>query len=124
MAPVSHPVFARVYQRVSVSMDRAGAAAAHYPGSVTEVLAVEPEPRLRAAGVVAARAAPVPVRVLAGTAEALPFPDASFDAAVCALVLCSVPAGFVVDEVERFRFPPAGPPGPAAPHVRGSATAP
>ena len=31
-------------------------------------------------------------------------------------------AGFTVDEVHRFRFPPGGPPGPAAPHIRGRAT--
>nr|MDT0666390.1 SAM-dependent methyltransferase [Micromonospora sp. DSM 115978] len=71
MPAVSHPIFARVYQRLSVSMDRAGGAEhrqalvaglhgkvieigagnglnfGHYPPEVDEVLAVEPEPRLR-----------------------------------------------------------------------------
>jgi len=32
----------------------------------------------------------VPIRVVAGTAEALPAPDASFDAVVASLVLCTV----------------------------------
>ncbi|MEU4336074.1 methyltransferase domain-containing protein [Micromonospora lupini] len=115
MAAVSHPVFARVYERLSVAMDRAGTAAfrrdlaaglkgrvieigagngrmfVHYPPTVTEVVAVEPERRLRAAAVRAAPAAPVPVTVVDGLAEALPAGEGEFDAAVVALVLCTVP---------------------------------
>ena len=30
-------------------------------------------------------------------------------------------AGFAVEEVDRFRFPPAGPPAPATPHALGRA---
>lgn len=63
----------------------------HYPASVSEVVAIEPEPYLRARAEEAAASAPVPVRVLPGTAEALDVPDGSFDAAVASLVLCSVP---------------------------------
>ncbi|MCF0092989.1 class I SAM-dependent methyltransferase [Micromonospora sp. MH99] len=115
MAAVSHPVFARVYERLSVAMDRAGTAAfrrdlvagltgrvlevgagngrmfTHYPPTVTEVVAVEPERRLRAAAVRAAPAAPVPITVVDGVAEALPAADGEFDAVVVALVLCTVP---------------------------------
>lgn len=64
---------------------------AHYPDTVTEVLAVEPEPYLRAMATGAARLAPVPVTVLDGIADQLPLEDASCDAAVASLVLCSVP---------------------------------
>jgi ubiquinone/menaquinone biosynthesis C-methylase UbiE len=212
MATVSHPIFARVYQRLSVTMDRAGGADhrrelvaglhgrvievgagngrtfAHYPTTVTEVVAVEPEPRLRAAALAAARTAPVPVRVVDGLAEELPGTDGEFDAAVVALVLCTVPnqaaalaeirrvlrpggqlrffehvaaaqpgvmrrvqriadatvwpklfagcrtgrdtpaaiaaAGFAIEELHRFKFPPTGPSSPAAPHIRGTATRP
>jgi Methyltransferase domain len=42
--------------------------------------------------------APVPVRVLAGIADALPWPDDSVDAAVASLVLCSV-----TDQTARSR---------------------
>ncbi|MEU4780352.1 methyltransferase domain-containing protein [Micromonospora sp. NPDC023633] len=111
---VSHPVFARVYRRASVAMDRAGVAAhrrrlvaglagrvvevgagngrtfAHYPGTVERVLAVEPEPLLRAAAREAAAGAPVPVEMVDGLAEALPAPDGDADAVVLSLVLCSV----------------------------------
>jgi ubiquinone/menaquinone biosynthesis C-methylase UbiE len=64
----------------------------HYPATVTEVIAVEPEPTLREAALRAASTAPVPVRVTAGVAERLPLDDASVDAAVASLVLCSVPS--------------------------------
>jgi ubiquinone/menaquinone biosynthesis C-methylase UbiE len=67
-----------------------GLCLAHYPPEVTEVAAVEPDPYLRSLALRAAQTAPVPVRVLDGVAESLPFEDAQFDAAVAALVLCSV----------------------------------
>jgi SAM-dependent methyltransferase len=63
----------------------------HYPSEVTDVLAVEPEPTLRARATEAAAGAPVPVRVLAGVADELPLDSESVDAAVASLVLCSVP---------------------------------
>lgn len=63
----------------------------HYPAEVTELIAIEPEPTLRAAAIEAAGRAPVPVRVLPGVADALPLDDESADAAVVSLVLCSVP---------------------------------
>ena len=114
-SPVSHPIFARVYQRLSRAEEAAGGAAhrerllaglqgraveigagnglnfGHYPQGVTEVVAVEPEPYLRSRAVKAAEGAPVPVTVIAATADAVPLPDASVDAGVVSLVLCSVP---------------------------------
>jgi ubiquinone/menaquinone biosynthesis C-methylase UbiE len=110
---VRHPIFARCYARVGHLMDTVvadhrrrllaglegrvlevgagnGLNFPHYPATVTEVLAVEPEPYLRHLALAAARQAPVPIRVVDGTAEALPAPDASFDAVVASLVLCTV----------------------------------
>lgn len=63
---------------------------AFYPPEVSEVVALEPEPYLRARAAEAARRAALPVTVAAGSAEDLPFEDGSFDAAVFSLVLCSV----------------------------------
>ena len=63
----------------------------HYPSDVTEAIAIEPEPTLRTRAAEAAADASVPVRVLAGVADALPLDDESVDAAVASLVLCSVP---------------------------------
>jgi SAM-dependent methyltransferase len=109
-----HPLFARLYPRVEASCAKIGGDAhreellagargrvlelgaghganfAHYPGSVTEVVAVEPEPSLRARAVAAGASARVPVSVRAGVAEHLDLADASFDVAVASLVLCSV----------------------------------
>ena len=108
-------MFSRLYARASERMDDEGLGAlrtellaglsgtvveigcgngrnfARYPAAVTAVTAVEPEPRLRALALRAADGAPVPVTVVPGTAEALPLPDASCDAAVLCLVLCSLP---------------------------------
>ena len=63
----------------------------HYPGSVDELIAVEPEPYLRAQAERTAAGAPVPVRVVPGTAAALELAAGSVDAVVVAGVLCSVP---------------------------------
>jgi ubiquinone/menaquinone biosynthesis C-methylase UbiE len=64
---------------------------AHYPATVEEVVAIEPEAYLRAKAEEAARKAPVLVGVGDGVADSLPLPDREFDAAVVSLVLCSVP---------------------------------
>ena len=63
----------------------------HYPATVTEVIAVEPEPYMRAQAQKAAAGAPVPVRVVAGVADALELEPGSVDAVVACGVLCSVP---------------------------------
>jgi ubiquinone/menaquinone biosynthesis C-methylase UbiE len=111
--PVRHPLFARCYARVGHLMDAEigdhrrrlladlhgrvlevgagnGLNFPHYPATITEVLAIEPEPYLRRLAVAAARQAPVPIRVADGTAEALPADDATFDGVVASLVLCTV----------------------------------
>lgn len=113
--PVHHPLFARCYARFSVAAEtRMGMAGVrerllagltgrvieigagnglnfgHYPGTVSEVVAIEPERLLRRTAVAAARHAEVPVDVVPGCAEALPVESEGFDAAVLSLVLCSV----------------------------------
>jgi ubiquinone/menaquinone biosynthesis C-methylase UbiE len=112
---VHHPIFARFYLRMTKSRKARGedehrrrllaglsgrvveVGAGNglnfpfYPEGVDEVVAVEPEPTLREAAVDAAREAPVRVEVIDGVAGALPAADASLDAGVASLVLCSVP---------------------------------
>lgn len=119
---VRHPIFARLFDRLSGVMERdlgehreellAGLSGrvveigagngmnfAHYPATVDEVVALEPEAYLRAKAEQAASRAAVPVAVRAGVADALPFEAAVFDAAVASLVLCSVsdPAAALVE---------------------------
>lgn len=111
----SHPVFARIYEKVAEIGERRGGAEhrqrllaglsgrvievgagsganfAHYPTTVGEVLAVEPEPYLRERAQREASQAPVSVSVVDGDADHLPGEEGSFDAGVAALVLCTVP---------------------------------
>jgi SAM-dependent methyltransferase len=77
----------------------------HYPGAVEQLVAVEPEPLLRAAAAEAAIAAPVPVEVVDGVAERVPVPDASFDAGVACLMLCTVDAEAALAELRRVIRP-------------------
>src|SRR3954466_3697764 len=87
-----------------------GANFALYPPAVTGVTAVEPEPYLRAAAGRAAAGAPVAVAVESGRADRLPVEDASADAVVLSLVLCSV-----ADPAPELAQAPAVPaPAPAA----------
>ncbi|KMS78644.1 methyltransferase type 11 [Streptomyces leeuwenhoekii] len=112
---VHHPLFARCYDRVSTATEtRMGMGAvrekllvglsgrvieigagnglnfAHYPGTVAEVVAIEPERVLRRSAMEAALRAEVPVDVVPGAAEALPVKSEGLDAVVLSLVLCSV----------------------------------
>jgi ubiquinone/menaquinone biosynthesis C-methylase UbiE len=109
-----HPLFARFYARASLLMERGVAAHRatlldglsgtvievgagnglnfpHYPQTVTEVIAVEPEPHLRSIAETSAGRANIPIKVIDGLADHLPAEDGSCDAAVASLVLCSVP---------------------------------
>jgi SAM-dependent methyltransferase len=112
---VHHPLFARCYERLAkLSEDRGGAEHrdrllagcdgrvielgaghganfAHYPSTVSEVLAVEPERYLRARAQQAAARSALTISVLDANAEVLPCPTGSFDVGVASLVLCSVP---------------------------------
>ncbi len=83
-----------------------GASFPHYPSTVEALTAVEPEPYLRDRAQEAAARAPIPVEVVDAVAEELPFADASFDAAVASLVLCSVRApDTALAELQRVLAP-------------------
>lgn len=68
-----------------------GASLPCYPNTVTELLLAEPDPHMRARLAVRAGERPGCV-VLSDAAGALAQPDASVDAVVSSLVLCSVPS--------------------------------
>jgi ubiquinone/menaquinone biosynthesis C-methylase UbiE len=111
---VRHPLFARCFNRLSWLMEReagahrhqmlAGATGRvveigagngmnfrHYPTTVDEVVALEPEPYLRARAEEAAREAAVTVSVRDAVADELPLDEGTVDTAVASLVLCTVP---------------------------------
>lgn len=112
---VHHPLFARLFALVAgADLEHGGAdrrremlaglagravevGAGHglnfpfYPRSVSEVVAIEPEPYLRRKAEASTRDAPVPVTVVDGLAHPIDFEDGSFDAGVTSLVLCTVP---------------------------------
>ncbi|ATW47221.1 class I SAM-dependent methyltransferase [Streptomyces peucetius] len=110
-----HPLFARFYAKLAgPALEKAGVAEhrrrlladltgevieigagnglnlPHYPPEVTRLVAVEPEPNLRALAQERAPGASVLVEMREARAEQLPFADASFDAAVVCLTLCSI----------------------------------
>jgi ubiquinone/menaquinone biosynthesis C-methylase UbiE len=112
---ISRPVFARFYAKIAgPALEKAGVSEyrnrllaglsgqvieigagnglnfPHYPAEVRRLLAVEPEPRLRALAEDNAGTVPLDIEVADGRAERLPAEDASFDAAVVCLTLCSV----------------------------------
>lgn len=62
-----------------------------YYRKATRVVALEPEQAMRVRSFERARSASVPIEVVAGGGEKLDFPDASFDAVVFTLVLCTIP---------------------------------
>jgi ubiquinone/menaquinone biosynthesis C-methylase UbiE len=115
LAEVDNPLFVRLYRRMRVTAAKRGEDEHRrralaglsgrvlelgagdgtnfplYPPQVTEIVAVEPEPRMRALAEEAAGTVDVEVRVLDGLAEDLPLEDGSVDAGVASLVLCTVP---------------------------------
>jgi ubiquinone/menaquinone biosynthesis C-methylase UbiE len=110
---VRHPIFARVYDRLSGSSQEEvrplrqellsglsgrvievgagnGHNFEHFPSTVTHVLAVEPEPYLRQRALEKAAEVEVDIDVVDGIAENLPADSESLDAGIASLVLCSV----------------------------------
>ncbi|WP_113699739.1 class I SAM-dependent methyltransferase [Nonomuraea lactucae] len=127
---VRHPVFARLYPRISHLVDEAGISerrgrllagltgsvvevgAGHgpnfglYPPEVSRVVAVEPEATLRERAREAAAGAALAVEVLPGLAERLPVADRGADAVIFCWVLCSVrDVGAALAEARRVLRP-------------------
>ena len=108
-----HPIFARFYERISTALNDAGEEehrielVADAEGLVLElgcgnglnfayyreaarVVALEPDPHMLGLARPRAAEAKLPVELIRGAAEALPFPDGTYDTVVASLVLCSV----------------------------------
>jgi len=108
-----HPLFARVFHRLSAVIDRElapwrrrlfadlhgsvielgagdGANFSYYPEAVERVVAIEPEPYLRARAEERARSLGAPIEVVGLRAERLAPDLGSFDFAVATLVFCSI----------------------------------
>ena len=78
----------------------------HYPATVTEVVAVEPEPYMREKARGRASEARVPVSVHEADAYELPLGDGEADGVVFSLVLCTIPdPGRALAEARRVLRP-------------------
>ncbi len=62
----------------------------HYYGPKANVTAIEPSDEFRAASEEAAESAAANIRIISGTGEKLPFPDAAFEVVTTSMALCSV----------------------------------
>jgi ubiquinone/menaquinone biosynthesis C-methylase UbiE len=124
-----HPIFAALYDAMAASAERrwmgerrrrllggargavleigggTGANLAHY-SDVDRVIVAEPDPFMRKRLGQKLANARVPIEVSAAGAEALSFPDGSFDTVVSTLVLCTVPdQEATLDEIRRVLRP-------------------
>jgi ubiquinone/menaquinone biosynthesis C-methylase UbiE len=68
-----------------------GANLGHYGSDLSRLVLAEPDPHMRARLEDAVAARGLAAQISEAGVEALPFPDATFDAVVSTLVLCSVP---------------------------------
>ena len=111
---VAHPWFAAVYDRLNTAMERGfmrevredlvgsargrvleigcgtGASFAYYRDGATEVVATKPDPNMLERATRRAAEIGRSIDIRQAPAEALPFPDGSFDTVVSTLVLCTV----------------------------------
>jgi ubiquinone/menaquinone biosynthesis C-methylase UbiE len=110
-----HPIFAAFFDRMSRSVEKRGMGAlrrellasaegrvveigagtglnfAHYPASVTEVIATEPDPHMLRRAREAASRAGARIRVEQTTGDAIPVENGSVDTVVATLVFCTIP---------------------------------
>ena len=85
-----HELLAQASGRVLEIGAGTGVNLAHYTDAVTELVLTEPEEPMAKRLEEKAAASGRPMTVVRAPAESLPFPDDSFDTAVCTLVLCTV----------------------------------
>jgi len=128
---VEHPLFARLYDPLTGPAEAlfarhrqylgsglsgrvldvgtgTGATLPYLAGAETTVLGLEPDPHMRRRAAAVARATTGEVALVAGDAERLPVGDDALDAAVAALVFCTIPnPEAALDELARVLRPGA-----------------
>jgi ubiquinone/menaquinone biosynthesis C-methylase UbiE len=62
-----------------------------YGNAVAEIIGLEPSPKLLAMANAAAQKSQIPLRLIEGTAEAIPIEEQSIDAVVTTWTMCSIP---------------------------------
>ena len=62
-----------------------------YASAATEIIGLDPSPKLLEMANKAARKTPIPLRLIEGTAEAIPVEDHDVDAVVTTWTMCSIP---------------------------------
>jgi ubiquinone/menaquinone biosynthesis C-methylase UbiE len=78
----------------------------HYPGHVERITAIDPNPGMLKKLKLKQPKTRIQIEIACASADALPFPDASFDTVVSTYVLCSVPdRGRTLAEVLRILRP-------------------
>lgn len=111
---IRHPIVAAIYDRLCEAGERRGLAEyrrrlaglasgevleigggtgrnlAHYPSRVSRLTVLEPDLHMYRRALPRLRRSPVPVRLIEGVAEALPFRAARFDTVIATLVFCTV----------------------------------
>ncbi len=127
---MNHPFLARIYDTVLAPTERAGVRDQRrrmmegvtgkvleiaagtglnvplYPATADEVHAVEPDRHMLARLVGRVKESSVPLYLYQGDAQDLPFMDGTFDAAVIAFALCTIPDPTrALDEVHRVVRP-------------------
>ncbi|MHB8383912.1 MAG: class I SAM-dependent methyltransferase [Candidatus Binataceae bacterium] len=130
-SPHEHPVFAWFYETLSARGDRRGGDKMrsrlvgaltgrvlevgfgnglnfrYYPAGA-QVVGVEPDWEMLRRSIPRARSVPARIDPIAGDGQMLPFRDATFDAAVACLVLCTIPdESAALAEISRVLKPGA-----------------
>src|SRR6516164_10773522 len=62
-----------------------------YTSAATEIIGLDPSPKLLEMANKAAQTTPIPLRLIEGTAEAIPIEDHNVDAVVTTWTMCSIP---------------------------------
>ncbi|RZU47095.1 methyltransferase family protein [Fluviicoccus keumensis] len=108
--PQRKEVIAEAWGRVLEIGIGAGANLPHYSRDVTEIVGIEPDAAMldRARKTAAGLSLAAPLTLAVGDAQALDFPDESFDTVLMCLVLCTIPDPLKALQEARRVLKPGG----------------